>query len=337
MTDHPASHPGGGAATLTSDALALRSLWSRLGRGEHPLDAMRSLAGVPEESLRDLALLWIATTSEAAHLIETTPELLRALASTTTMRSERCVGNVQGPVLWSETLNARAHTMGGDDVFVCGVQSRDFDVAENRVLLGALDLLTRSASVLEGEAASMLSPGTRALIRQRADEARRLRGDRHLEGVRRGRVARNSMQKVERSRRARHYAPAAAVMHRRTSPFDAATLVEVVDPATASQLRALELVLGAIERRSPRRAPLRCDGIEAMAGPVRYRNWRRATGTGRHGIRVGDLLVDGPETNDPEARSRMLDSLADRAAGQQYCLVATPEEAEIAVELALGA
>jgi hypothetical protein len=298
---------------------------------------MRSLAGVPEEALRDLSLLWIATTREAANLLDTTPELLRVLASTTTMRSERCVGNVHGPVLWSETLNARAHTMGGDDIFVCGVQSRDFDIAENRVLLGALDLVARSAAVLDGDAAAILSPATRALIRQRAEEARRLRGDRHLEGVRRGRVAQNSMQKVERSRRARHYAPAADVLRRRTSPFDAAAFVEVVDPATASQLRALELILEAIASRTPRRSPLRCVGVEAMAGPVRYRNWRRATSSGRHGILVGDVLVDGPDRNDPEARSRMLDSLATRAGGQRYCLVATPEEASFAVELALGA
>ncbi len=253
------------------------------------------------------------------------------------MTAERCVGHVRGPVLWSETLNARAHTLGGDDVFVCGVQSRQYDIAENQVLLGALDLVTRAASLLDTEAASLLSDEMLEEIGAHASTARSLRGDKHLEGVHRARVdADDAAQGPAQPPRQAVRAPAVEVLARRSTPFDVEDLVAVCDATSRGQLRALDLLLTALAARDQKIGPLRCDGVEAMIGPVRYRNWRNATSHGRHGILMGTLLIDGPATPDGAARATLVNSLEARAQGGRYCLVATPEDADIAVDLALG-
>jgi hypothetical protein len=321
---------------VVGDELHLRSLWARLGEGEHSTDAIRSLCGTPERALSDLAVLTGAASIATRRLLDTVPTLLHGLQTTTSMQPERCVGHVRGPVLWSETLNARAHTLGGDDVFVCGVQGRDFDVAENHVLLGALDLVVRAAALLDSEAASLLSEEMRQEIRARAASARSLRGDKHLESVHRVRVTRAMLHKVRRGRRSRQYAAAVDVMARRATPFDADDLVAVCDPTTRGQLRALDLLLGALADRNQKVGPLRCDGTEAMVGPIRYRNWRHATQEGRHGILLGRLLIDGPATTDGSARADLVSSLEGRAREGRYCVIATPDDAVIAVDMALG-
>jgi hypothetical protein len=321
---------------VAGDEQRLRNLWDRLGESEHCTDAIRTLCGTPQSWLSDLAVLTGAASSATRRLLDRTPKLLHALQTSTTMQAERCVGHVRGPVLWSETLNARAHTLGGDDVFVCGVQSRDYDIPENQVLLGALDLVTRAASLMTSDAASLLSDELLEEIRARASTARSLRGDKHLADVHRARVSRTTLHKVRRSRRAKQYAPAVDVLARRSTPFDVDDLVAVCDPTSRGQLRALDMVLAALADRDEKIGPLRCDGIEAMVGPVRYRNWRNATTQGRHGILIGGVLIDGPAATDGASRATLVNSLEARAQGGRYCLVATPEDAVIAVDLALG-
>jgi hypothetical protein len=321
---------------IVRDEERLRNLWGRLGEGEHCTDAIRTLCGVPESRLSDLAVLTGAASATTRRLLDTAPKLLHALQTSTSMTPERCVGHVRGPVLWSETLNARAHTLGGDDVFVCGVQSRDFDIAENHVLLAALDLVARAESLLSSDAASLLSEEMLVEIRARATTARSLRGDKHLDDVQRTRVTRTTLHKVSRGRRATQYAPAVDVLARRSTPFDVDDLIAVCDPTSVGQLRALDLVLGALADRNEKVGPLRCDGVEAMIGPVHFRNWHNATTQGRHGILIHGLLIDGPPTTDGAARAAVVNSLEARAQGNHFCVVATPDDAVIAVAMALG-
>src|SRR4051812_37655871 len=124
---------------VDGDDQRIRDLWARLGESEHCTDAISTLCGIPQSWLSDLAVLTSAASSTTRRLLDGAPTLLHVLQTSTAMQPERCVGHVRGPVLWSETLSARAHTLGGDDVFVCGVQRRHYDIQENHVLLGALD------------------------------------------------------------------------------------------------------------------------------------------------------------------------------------------------------
>ena len=58
-------------------------------------------------------------------------------------RPIRSRGEVRGPVLWSETMSARPPSFGDPDLFVCTSPQRDYDTAENRVLVRALRVLGR--------------------------------------------------------------------------------------------------------------------------------------------------------------------------------------------------
>ena len=48
---------------VVGDEQRLRNLWDRLGESEHSTDAIRSLCGIPEDWLSDLAVLTGAAVS----------------------------------------------------------------------------------------------------------------------------------------------------------------------------------------------------------------------------------------------------------------------------------
>ena len=62
----------------------------------------------------------------------------RSLATSLQTQTERCIGELRGPVLWSETMSARASSFGDEGLFVCKTPSRAYDIDENRVLVAAL-------------------------------------------------------------------------------------------------------------------------------------------------------------------------------------------------------
>ncbi len=313
------------------------SIWDRVDPTARGGVAVHALCGIPQEAMAELAVLVAAASAEAEVLLQTTPQLLRVLSSSTSMAAERCVGHVQGPVLWSETLNARAHTLGGDDVFVCGVMQRDFDTPENEVLLSALDLLGRAGALLEHVAADYVDDETHELIAARSAVARSLRAERALDGVRRNRAGNMQVHRVRMGRHSKRYEPALSVLRRRSEPFRAADLAVVSDARTIGQLRGLALMCDALERRGVVLEHLRVSGPEVAIGPIRFRNWRHATGQGNFGVLVGPVLIDTPTTDDADERANVLNDLEARAGRRAFCLVATPDEADIAVDLALDA
>ena len=62
----------------------------------------------------------------------------------TGIEPQRCIGELRGPVLWSETMSARASSFGDRDLFICATPSRAYDIDENRILVAALDTSSRS-------------------------------------------------------------------------------------------------------------------------------------------------------------------------------------------------
>src|SRR5690606_24827506 len=125
----------------------------------------------------------VAAGPEATELLSDLDGLARGLANTTGKAAERCRGEVRGPIMWSETLSARASSFGADDVFVCSAPYREYDVPENRVLREALRRIAEA-----GERVEHMPPpvkdgpvGRRAL--EHAGIARRFLGHRALEQV----------------------------------------------------------------------------------------------------------------------------------------------------------
>jgi hypothetical protein len=316
---------------------ALTSVWDRVGPHDRANIAVHALIGIPPEVIAELALLVAAASADADRLIRTTPGVLRHLSSSTTMVAERCVAHVRGPVLWSETLNARAHTLGSDDVFVCGVLQRDYDTTENEVLLSALDLVGRAGAILDHEATEFLDPTTVALAAARSTAARSLRAERSLDGVRRNRAGNMQVHRVRNGRHSKQYQPALSVLNRRTEPFRGRDLILFTDPKTVGQLRGLVLMCAALERRGMTIGDLAFAGAEVSAGPLRYRNWRHATEQGNFGLLIGPVLVDTPGTDDPTERAAVLADLEARAGRRKFCVVTNDVEADLAVDLARDA
>jgi hypothetical protein len=70
---------------------------------------------------------------------------IRTLPTTVATSSERCVNSVRGPIMWAETITARANALGNDDVFVCMTTARSFDTVENQLLVEALDSIAAAS------------------------------------------------------------------------------------------------------------------------------------------------------------------------------------------------
>lgn len=315
---------------------ALHVLWRRLAPDTSPRAALESLCGVPGDSVADLATVVGAASPEAERLVATTPAILHRLRTTMSTTPERCVGHVQGPVMWAETLNARANMFGAEDIFVCGVQREDHDVAENRVLLAALDQVVRAAPLLGSEVVAACPDRLREQAAEHVSAARFLRNDPHLAGVRRRKTTPATLQRTRLSRRGRDYEPAVRMLERRSHPLRPDDLALVTDRRTAGQLRALLLVDDALRRSGHEPGPWQCVGGEIRAEGLRYRNWRRAGAGGSHGVLVGSMLVDGTAGDDPDERIRVLDQLTERAGMRRFSLVSSAEEADLAVGMELA-
>jgi hypothetical protein len=299
------------------------------------IHALPALTGIPPAHVADLVALRLAISDEADHVLASFPHISRNLSGTTISESVRCIGNMRGPIRWAETLTARANTFGADDIFVCAAPRRSTDTAENRVLVAALELIARAGRVTGSVAAQAFAPEDLARIEANATLARTLLRTPALAEVRR-RPNRREVHKVATGRRGRQYRTALAMLDRRSEPLRSTELVRLCDPRTMAQHRALVLVMASLQRRGLAVPLFRCAKGELVAGGLRYRNWRRPTPAGNHGILVNQLLVDAPAERTPEARAAAIADLERRAGGRHFCLVDSPEEADLAVDLALA-
>ena len=98
--------------------------------------------------------------------------------------AERCINSVRGPVLWSETITARANALGNEDVFVCSITNRSFDTVENRLLVSALDAIARADRALRGPTGDKVPDEDAARISAVAREAASWRAHPRLKDVR---------------------------------------------------------------------------------------------------------------------------------------------------------
>lgn len=320
-----------------SSTLALDLIWRRLNRPFNLEHAVPALTGFPASDVAHLVALHLAVSAEAEVLLDATPTLLRTLSSSTTTEPSRGRGDIRGPVMWSETLTARANTFGADDVFVCATPRRDHDISENRVLVAALVAVARAERALTSPAVRYFDETRRERIERNAATAKGFLRHKHLSSVRRATVGSRELHKVSSGRRASHYSSAIALLRRRVEPLRGSELHTLCDARTIAQHHALVLVMASLQRRGLVVPQFRAVSGELVAGRLRYRNWRTPTSSGNHGILLDQVLIDAPDTASAAARSEALADLERRAGGRIYCLVSSMEEAELAVDLALAA
>ena len=97
------------------------------------IEVVDALLGLSTEVVQQLAGVTVAVCDEAAALLADAPVLVRSLTTSVASVPIRTRGEVRGPVLWSETMSARAATAGDTDLFVCKSPQRDYDTPENLI------------------------------------------------------------------------------------------------------------------------------------------------------------------------------------------------------------
>ncbi|HET8930398.1 MAG TPA: hypothetical protein VFN21_07065 [Acidimicrobiales bacterium] len=319
---------------------ATRLLWENLSRPLAVRDAARSLFGLSFDVTRQLAGALVATSVEAESLLLAMPEVLRNLSITTVQTAERCQGEVRGPILWSETVSARAGTAGATDVFICLTARRAYDTPQNRVLVAALTAVRRAAA--DADAVARQAYDDEVLLRARVngDEARRFLEHRTMRDVSRKRPSRRDIAKAAAGRRSQQYQPAIDVLRRNRDPIELKHLLPFIDARTAWQHWAIVTLAAQLRKRG---APLGGFRVtpsgDLRAGRLTFRHANVAGETQNplHGILFERLLVDVPDivsTTDIDAAT---DALARRAQGRIPVIVTSAADIERAADLALSA
>ncbi|MCU0267557.1 MAG: hypothetical protein MUF83_02810 [Acidimicrobiales bacterium] len=318
------------AATPTGDGDdALFELWDRLAR---PFDVVRTVAalvGLSPPVVSQLVGQALATSPEARRLVATMPQTVRGLATSMQTQVERCKGELRGPVLWSETLSARASSFGDPDLYVCQTPSRAYDIDENRVLRAAL-VTVRNAARLATESAVDRGAADPLLreARRLGNEAAKYVEHPSLQSVSRERPNARAIKKTRSGKNRKTYQPALDMLDRAANPLRPEQVLALCDRRTRAQHRVLMGLVHRLEGTGNRLPDFRVERGALYSGPVQYYHGR-VLGDATHlsGIVLGSLLIDVPDhITDPD-RSRAEERMRARATGRETMVVM--EEADI--------
>ncbi len=317
---------------------ATRVLWDGLARPLSVRDAARALFGLSPDVIRQLAGALVATSSEADALLLAMPEVLRNLSITTIQTAERCQGEVRGPVLWAETMSARAGTAGATDVFICLTARRAYDTPQNRVLVAALTAIKSAAADADPVARQAYDDEVLQRARSNGDEARRFLEHRTMRDVSRHRPSRRDVAKAAGGRRSHQYQPAIDMLRRKLDPIRLDNLLAFNDARTAWQHWLVVTLAAQLRRRG---APLGAFRVtpsgDLRAGRLTYRHANVAADmqSPLHGVLFERLIVDVPDERGMGIDAAT-EALGRRAQGRMPVVVASAADVERAADLALS-
>ena len=302
-----------------------------------PVDSVRAgeaFLGLTPAAARLTAAVVLTTSPEVDELVASLPHMMRKLTVATNMRTERLFGEIRGPVVWNETLAARAASAGDPQLFVCSSVRRAYDTPENRVLVGALLSITSAGVLVERQGLRKRNSGLARHIRHNAGVAMRFLDHRALNGVQRHPDRRDIMRARSGKNRGR-YVHALAVLKRASSPIRPDHVAALGSPRTQAQHAALLAVIEALHRRGIEVPAMRPLGGTMTGRPITYVHDDLARRAGRPaGIHVGDLLLDVPVAADGTEidGEEALRALAERADGRQCAIVRDPGDVEWALD-----
>ncbi len=207
-------------------------LWRSRARAAPAIPYASALIGLDVATLSDAVAIALAGSAEATSLLDGMELRVRTLTTGVDASSERCVNSVRGPILWGETLTARANALGNDDVFVCMTAMRSFDTVENRVLVAALESIARAERALRGPMGERVLPREAQRIAAVAGEARRWRRHPRLSGVKGSRLDGRDMARLRGGHRVSRMKAVFAVRDRSLDPLDATDLSDLADVST---------------------------------------------------------------------------------------------------------
>lgn len=270
-----------GARTAFSDTggASTAEIWERRTRGRSIAFAA-ALTGVDMFSLRNFLTISLAASDEAAEMLKQMEHVFRTLTTTIATESERCILSVRGPILWSETITARANALGNEDVFVCGTSSRSFDTVENRFLVSALESISKAERVLRSpEIVTSLPDEVCERARSAALLARKWRNGPRLADVPARRLTARDAARLRGSRRLARLTSVVAFSDRQSEPLDVPAVIDMSDEWTR---RYHDFVLWvASEVATQIRLPGRLTCFEGgiWAGPISFRHPLSSGGT----------------------------------------------------------
>lgn len=301
MTDLPSDrvaprHPEAPHGPTGSAAASLARIWGRIRRPIDPYGAVEALLGLPSRTAREFISAVIAGSDEATALIHAMPALIRGLSISTVSVPARMVGEVRGPILWSETLTARSSAAGDPGVFVCATVSRAYDTPANRLLVRALDEIRRGGRTID-RLARHAGDDHELLVaaRHNGDLATRYLDHRTLSGVPVELHTRRSRSLVRGNQRRRSYQPVLDMLDRATEPLAAPDLRPFCDDRTTGQHDLLAAIVDHVERRGMVLPPFLVVDHSLVAGPITYRHPDQPAGHGPPGITVAGARVDTPD------------------------------------------
>ena len=333
MTIIEALPPGGSSDSLDP----LLEIWARLSK---PFDVVRTvsaLVGLPQAEVAQAVGSDIANSFEAEALMLSMPATLRSLATSLQTQTERCVGSIRGPVLWSETMSARASSFGDEGLFVCKTPSRAYDIDENRVLVAALNAVREAAQAAEHNNQHALDDPVIRAARRRGLEANRFLEHPSLASVTRERPKPRAMKRTRSGKHRKSYQPAIAMLDRAANPLDLEAVRALCDERTRAQHAVLIGLMRRLETHGRTQLPpFRVERGALFSGPVQYYHSRRlGDRKAMSGIVIGQLLVDVPDRLHDPNRKRAEASLAARSGNRRTMVVMSNDDLDDAVDRAI--
>lgn len=314
------------------------ALWARLSA---PFDVVRTVAaltGLSNAVVSQLVGVAVAGSPEAERLLDTFPRTVRGLATSMQVQNERCKGELRGPVLWSETMSARASSFGDPDLYICMTPSRAYDIDENRVLVAAL-LAVREAArhATENTPVKLQDDPLFRAVKRNGNDAARFVEHPSLQKVSRQRPPRRAIKRTRAGKKKKIYEPALAMLDRATDPLSAEDVRSWCDARTRAQHAVLMGLVERLEARTGNRLPeFRVERGALYSGPVQFHHGRllgdRAT---LSGIVIGSLLVDVPDHLTDPSRTRATTALAARAGTRSSMVVMDEGDLDRAVDRAI--
>jgi len=281
---------------------ATAQLWRRRDRRIPAVAAASAMTGLPPAVLREAARISLAASVEAEALLATMGERVRSLPLELADTLERCVNSVRGPVVWSETITARANALGNDDVFVCTTARRTFDCPANRMLVAVLTEIAASTRALRGPVGTFLSPDDAARIEQVAARARLWRHHDRLDGVPARAPRVREQARMRHGRHAEALKPVFDARRRVMQPFEEPDIEGLCDPMTATlHIGVLEVFDEAVRRLGIDPVITFADGA-LRTGPLAFRHPRSA------GSAPPGLSIAGEPVRDDQDLWRMLEA-----------------------------
>ena len=312
-------------------------LWGLLRRPFDLAEVVDAALGISEETVDQLIGSSVATCPEAERLLARMPVISRALATTVRARPERCMGELRGPVLWSETTAARGASAGAPDVFVCSVPSRGYDMEENRVLVAALVAIRNAGRAADLLPADAYDDETLRHARANGHKASRWLQSAPLARVPRGRPSGREVRRVRAGTRRATYYPALRVLEVAYEPLGADDLAPYCDQRTVKQHRLLVDLVGRFAEAGVFLPRFRANRGGLRAGPLEYYHPRvRGERERVHGILIHDTLVDLPDPGVAHRRDVAESALRARAGGRDVIVVLDDSDVDRAVSKALA-